>query len=168
MSWVNKIDRIVLLNLNSREDRLLESAEQFEKYGIPYERVTAIQDKEQGAQKFFLKESNEELTHYEGLVNFMNDMGDIASMPFIPKITNPVKTIGDALSIAYQTELDLLKQYQKFYEDAERSGDCITSTFLIEYMQIQRKSVGEYGDLISRYEKNEKDVFEFDEYMGDK
>lgn len=50
MSWVSKIDRIVLLNLNIREDRLLESAEQFENYSIPYERVTAIHDPEQGAR----------------------------------------------------------------------------------------------------------------------
>lgn len=118
-----------------------------------------------GIQKYYLKESNEELTHYQKLVDFINDMGDVATVMAIPKITDSVKDISDALDLSYETELELMKQYQQFYDLAEESGDCITSTFLIEFMQIQRKSVGEYGDLISRFEKNKTDVFEFDEFM---
>lgn len=49
MDWIKLIDRIVLLNLPHREDRLLQSAELFEKYSIPYERVCAIHNKEHGA-----------------------------------------------------------------------------------------------------------------------
>jgi GR25 family glycosyltransferase involved in LPS biosynthesis len=48
MNWLKSISKIVLINLTSRVDRLLKSAEILEKYSIPYERVAAIQH-EQGA-----------------------------------------------------------------------------------------------------------------------
>lgn len=121
-----------------------------------------------GVQKYYLKESAEELTHYQKLVDYINDMGDVCPVPAVSKISDKVMSIGDALELSYEAELDLMKQYQKFYEEAEdKYEDCITATFIIEFLQIQRKSVGEYGDLISRLEKNKNDVFEFDEYMGE-
>lgn len=62
MSWVDKISKIVLINLPHREDRLLKFAKQAENYNIPYARVIAIHN-EQGAiglrdtmQNLFLKE----------------------------------------------------------------------------------------------------------------
>ena len=118
-----------------------------------------------GCQSFFLKESLDELSHYQNIVDFVNDMGDMAAMPAIQKINDPINSIMDALEISYETELELMRQYQRFYEIAESAKDCITATFIIEYMQIQRKSVGEFGDLIARFEKNKSDVFEFDKYM---
>ena len=36
-----------------------------------------------GGQKYFLKESAEELTHYQIIVDFINDMGSVAEMPYI-------------------------------------------------------------------------------------
>lgn len=50
MAWTDTIKDIVCLNLAHREDRLLAFTEQAEKYGIPFLRVAAIQDKEQGAR----------------------------------------------------------------------------------------------------------------------
>lgn len=50
MEWINKIDRIVVLNLSHREDRLIFITEQFEKYSIPFDRVEAIYNEQQGAQ----------------------------------------------------------------------------------------------------------------------
>jgi GR25 family glycosyltransferase involved in LPS biosynthesis len=42
VEWIKKLDAIFVLNLDSREDRLLEVTEQFDKYEIPFTRVTAI------------------------------------------------------------------------------------------------------------------------------
>lgn len=120
-----------------------------------------------GGQKYFIHESNEEMAHYRKLSDFVNDMGGVLSVPSVSKISDTIVGFDSALSLAYKLEVDLMKQYQTFYEEAEESGDCITSTFLIEFMQIQRKSVGEFGDLIARYEQNKTDVFEFDEYVGE-
>lgn len=120
-----------------------------------------------GVQKYFLHESKEEGEHYQKLADFVNDMGDILSVPMIENINEQVGSMMDALKISYETELDFMKQYQKFYEDAEESGDCVSATFIIEYLQQQRKSVGMYGDLIARLEKNMSDVFQFDNYVSE-
>jgi ferritin len=122
-----------------------------------------------GSQKYFLNESSEELTHYQKLVDYTNDMGDVIEIPQVPKINETIKSIKDALTVAYDFELSLMRQYEKFYDEAEdKFSDCVTATFIIELIQIQRQSVGDYGDLIARYDRNPNDVFEFDEYLGEK
>jgi ferritin len=121
-----------------------------------------------GAQKYFLGESAEELVHYQKLVDYVNDMNDVVLVPEIAMMRDVVNGIGDALVIAYETELGLMNDYREFYKKAEEAEDCVTETFLIEFLQIQRRSVGEYGDLISRFERNPSDVFEFDEFLGEK
>ncbi len=119
-----------------------------------------------GTQSFFLKESVEELTHYQKLVDYVNDMGSVASMPNVPAMTEEIKSIMDALTTAYETEVELMKQYQEFYEKAEDDyGDCVTATFIQQFLLIQSKSVGQYGDLISRLSQNPTDVFQFDHFM---
>ena len=120
-----------------------------------------------GMQKYFLHESREEMSHFQKLSDYVNDMGDVLEVPEVSKILANVKSVSDALDAAYKAELDLMKQYQTFYEEAEEAGDCITSTFLIEFMQLQRKAVGEFADLIARFELNKTDVLEFDEYVGE-
>lgn len=50
MDWVNKIGRIVCLNLSHREDRLIAFTEMCEKYQIPFERVESIYNKQHGAE----------------------------------------------------------------------------------------------------------------------
>jgi ferritin len=122
-----------------------------------------------GAQEYFLKESAEELTHYQKLVDFINDMGTVAPVPSVPAITDKIPNLLAALELAYETELSLMDDYKKFYETVEdEEKDCITATFLIEFLQIQRKSVGEYGDFIARFNLNPNDPFEMDEFLKDK
>ena len=49
MSWTDFFDCIYLINLPKRVDRLLHAAEQFEKFDIPYKRISAI-EAENGAE----------------------------------------------------------------------------------------------------------------------
>lgn len=49
MNWISKVERIVCLNLLHREDRFIAFTEQAEKYSIPFERVNAIYNEQQGA-----------------------------------------------------------------------------------------------------------------------
>lgn len=122
-----------------------------------------------GSQKFFLNESASELEHYQKIADYQNDMGDCASVPAIPEITAKIYSIGDALRTAYDTEKALMLQYQDFYEEAEESKDCVTGQFILSFLQIQRESVGEYGDLIAKYEIAERtnEILEFDEHIND-
>lgn len=50
MSWKAFIDKVYVVNLQKREDRLLETAKLLEEYDIPYTVFPAIEDKEQGAR----------------------------------------------------------------------------------------------------------------------
>ena len=121
-----------------------------------------------GTQKYFLKEAAEELTHYTMIVNFMNDMGDCADMPEIEAIKEKVESIGDALGIGYETELEVYNFYKELYAKAE-DEDCVVAQFLLQFMQIQREAVGAYGDFLAKYKiaSETKEILEFDEYMGE-
>lgn len=121
-----------------------------------------------GSQKYFLAESAEELTHYQILVDFMNDMGDCADVPKLDAITDKIENIGDALEIGYEMELEVYNKYKKFYEQAE-DEDCAVGIFLQQFVDIQRKAVGQYGDLLAKYKVAEatKELLEFDEHIGD-
>lgn len=119
-----------------------------------------------GAQKFFLNESADELKHCQILVDYFNDMGDMADIPALPNLSEKAFTdIGSALYTAYETELALLNKYVAWYEKA----DCVTEQFLLQFIEIQRTSVGEFGDLIAYWDKTEinRNV-EMDEYLSEK
>lgn len=121
-----------------------------------------------GSQKYFLAESSEELTHYQMHVEFMNDMGDCADLPKIDAVTDKVTDIGDALEIGYNTELDVYNQYKDFYEKAA-DEDVSVAQYILQFIEIQRKAVGHYGDLLAKYKIAEqtKEILEFDEHISD-
>lgn len=101
-----------------------------------------------GAQKFFLAESADELTHYQIHADYRNDSGDVAPVPAIEAMSEPISTLLDAIETAYDTELQLKKDYSRWYSACNK--DPVTAQFLLQFLQIQRKSVGEFGDLLSR------------------
>lgn len=121
-----------------------------------------------GSQKYFMTESAEELTHYQIIADFMNDMGGVADVPAIEPIKDKIETIGDALEIGYETELDVLNQYKDLYKMAEEE-DCAVAVFLQQFITIQVKAVGQYGDLLAKYKVAEatKEILEFDEHIND-
>lgn len=121
-----------------------------------------------GSQKYFLAESAEELTHYQMHVEFMNDMGDCADLPKIDAVNDKVKTIGDALEVGYEIELDVYNQYKEFYEKAF-SEDVIVAQYLLKFLKIQRQAVGHYGDLLAKYKVAEetKEILLFDAQIND-
>ena len=101
-----------------------------------------------GAQKFFLAESASELEHYQLHANYQNDSGTVASIPAIEAMDEPIGTLRDAIETAYDTELQLEKDYVRWYSACTK--DPVTAEFLLQFLRIQRQSVGEYGDLLSR------------------
>jgi len=118
-----------------------------------------------GAQKYFISESDSELSHYRKLADFVNDMGGVLKVPPVEKINDEISSIKSALDVSYETEYELLIQYKKFYKEAEdKYDDCVTGIFIQDFIEIQYKSVGEYGDLISRL-KQGGDIYAFDKFM---
>ena len=58
---------------------------------------------------------------------------------------NPLR---DAIEAAYDTECQLERDYIRWYSAC--SKDPVTAEFLLQFLRGQRKSVGEYGDLLAR------------------
>ena len=100
-----------------------------------------------GAQAYFLKESAEELEHYQLIVEFLNDVGAVAKMPDIDRLTETFDTLSKALERAYATEEAVYRDYSRFYAQED---DPVVKQFLLQFLEIQRKAVGAYGDLLSR------------------
>jgi ferritin len=121
-----------------------------------------------GGQKYFLAESADELVHYQMFADFINDMGDCASIPKIDSPVDKIENLGDALDVAYTTELDVYNQYKDFYDKAIKE-DSVVAQFMLQFIEIQRKAVGDYGDLLARYKIAEqtKEILEFDEYLSE-
>lgn len=101
-----------------------------------------------GATKFFLKESATELEHYQTHVQFQNDVGTVAKVPMIEAMTDSIASFSDAIELGYETELELYNNYKSWYSQA--SSDPAVQQFLLQFLEIQRTSVGEYGDLLAR------------------
>jgi ferritin len=102
-----------------------------------------------GAAKYFLKESADELTHYQRLADYMNDRGDVAKIPTVAGPTDSIADLKAALLAGYNAEVDLGAKYAKWYTGIH-PNDPLTAQFLLQYLEIQRTSIGEYGDWISR------------------
>lgn len=118
-----------------------------------------------GAQKFFASESADELEHYQRHVDYINDRGSVAETPPLPRASETIESLRDALQLAYDTELGLQNDYAIWYTES----DVITQQHLLQFLEIQRKSVGEYGDLIARLDRVEGDacgVLLIDQEMG--
>lgn len=120
-----------------------------------------------GAQKFFAAESATELAHYQLHVQFLNDVGGVAKVPAIEAMNEPIDTLSDAVELGYETELQLYEDYVSWYKQAE--SDPVVQQFLLQFLELQRTSVGEYGDLLARIQLVDQDkagMLLIDQEMG--
>ena len=107
-----------------------------------------------GAQKFFVGESADELEHYQKIADYMNDRGAMAATPALEACTEKPNSLRDAIELGYETELQLSNDYENWY----KTCNCvITQQFLLQFLETQRKSVGEYGDWLARLDRVGRD-----------
>ena len=121
-----------------------------------------------GAAKFFKTESHSELEHYEKLSNYFNVRGSVAQVPGTSEETDVIPDLESALSLAYDVEIELGVKYSHWYTSL-LTVDPTTADFLLHFLEIQRDSIGEYGDLISRLKLAENDkaaIMMLDSEMG--
>ena len=102
-----------------------------------------------GAAKFFASESADESEHAKKIENYFNDRGSVAGLPELPETADTVSSLEQALTAGYNAELDLNNQYNTWYAQA-LSKDPTTAQFLLQFIEIQRQSVGEYSDWLQR------------------
>lgn len=101
-----------------------------------------------GAQKFFAAESKAENKHYQLIAQFLNDVGAVAKIPMIEAMTDSIASFSDAMELGYETEVELYNNYKDWYSQAAK--DPVVQQFLLQFLEIQRASVGEYGDILCR------------------
>lgn len=119
-----------------------------------------------GAQKHFAGESADELEHYQKLADYLNDRGTVAKVPAVEAMDDTVTGLRDAIEIAYETEVELGRNYEQWFE----ASDTTTRQFLLQFIEIQRVSIGEYADLISRLDRaqdNPAALFAIDAELGE-
>lgn len=105
-----------------------------------------------GVQSYFQHESEEELKHWQILADFFNDRGEEAEMPQVPAIDIEESGVKDLFEEALSLEMELEEFYQEFYK---KTGDVTVQQFLLQFIEFQRKSIGEYLDLIATLERCE-------------
>lgn len=103
-----------------------------------------------GAAKFFSAEAAAELEHYQLHVDYINDRGSVAKVPEVPAMKDPVTGLRDAVDQALETELQLGEDYEAWYSEC---GCVTTQQHLLQFLETQRRSVGEFGDLQARLER---------------
>jgi ferritin len=120
-----------------------------------------------GTAKYFQNESIDELSHYQKHADFLNDRGTVAMLPSVEPMDNTVMGIKDALTIAYNAEVELGDKYSGWYSEL-MSDDPITAQHLFQFLEIQRKSIGEYADWLSRLSLVTGSVILIDQELGGK
>ena len=126
-----------------------------------------------GAAKYFRKEADQEASHYGILAEYFNARNDCADVSMVPfQMDNPM-SLHNAFEISYEAEHSLGLFYENAYEKCEEeyepseetlkkepeeqemdkmmgdTYDCTTAQFLLQFIEIQRKSVGGVKDIIS-------------------
>lgn len=156
--------------LSDTDKKILQDAVQQELYASHlYKHVSNYMQRAGyfGAQKFFAGEAADELEHYEKHVQFLNDMGDVADVPGLPAISQKPGQLEAAIQLGYDTELALGQKYEGWYRTATSE---MTRQHLFQFLEIQRKSIGEYGDWLARIERaagDECGIIIIDKELGD-
>jgi ferritin len=107
-----------------------------------------------GSAKFFLNESGEELKHYQLWADFVNDRGDVLNVPEVPGQSMKLSNLREAFEVYYEFEEKLGEFYNEWYMSTK---DASVHQRLIEFVEIQTKSIGEAGDFLATLDQCEDD-----------
>jgi ferritin len=104
-----------------------------------------------GAYDYFIVEREEEIGHYQKHISFLNDEGILPKLPTLVPETDSATSLKEAIQMAYDNELDLLKYYREMYNEEEEEYAEV-GQHLLFFLETQRTAVGFYGDLLATME----------------
>ena len=116
-----------------------------------------------GAAKYFKTESLDEREHYQGIADYLNDQGAVAEVGMVDACEEVVTDLQSALQAAFDAEKTLGQKYANWYQ--QLSGDPMAQQFILGYLEIQRKSIGEIGDWLQRLSQTDDPIL-VDKEMG--
>ena len=147
---VSKNSKVELYKLDSKTVKILTDRIKDEYIAHYYYRAAAnwCQDMNyKKAAEFFTAEATDELTHAQGIQEYMTGFNIIPEIPQAPT-THVFDSLVDIVYGAYKIELALMKEYNKNSQDLF-STDITTYDFLKAYREFQKGAVVEYNDLIN-------------------
>jgi ferritin len=104
------------------------------------------------AAEFFKAESDDELTHAQGLEKYITDWNMVAPLPTINKPELEFECLVDIINKAYEMEYSLYEGYEDTSGEIFDMEDYCTFDLLQKYRTIQRESVAEYSDFLNKLE----------------
>lgn len=111
------------------------------------------------AYDFFLAESADEKAHSEIWQKYVLDLGCVPKLPKIDQPNADFKTLQDVIYAAYDMEVALGEKYSDFALELIKS-DAMTFTKNQEFIAIQTKSIGFFGDMCSVADGLSKEKFQ--------
>ena len=118
------------------------------------------------AAEFFKAESDDELTHAQGLEKYITDWNMTAPLPLIAKPELEFSCLVDIINKAYEMEYALYEGYEDTSGELMDMEDYCTFDLLQRYRTIQRESVAEYSDFLNKLElidpSNKFELFYFE------
>ena len=147
---VSKSSKVELYKLDAKTIKILTDRIKDEYIAHYYYRAASnwCQDMNyKKAAEFFTAEAIDELTHAQGIQEYMTGFNIIPEIPQAPT-KHSFDNLVDIVYGAYKIELALMKEYNKNSQDLF-STDITTYDFLKAYREFQKGAVVEYNDLIN-------------------
>ena len=93
-----------------------------------------------GFSSFFLKESNEEMSHVQKFTDYLIARGYRINLKDLPSPIQEWNSIQDLINYAFKMESDLTTSLEQLYSFSERASDIRSSVFLDPIVEDQIKS----------------------------
>ena len=102
-----------------------------------------------GAQKWYLKQTEEEHEHAQKVMNYLTDREACAVMPVVPAVESSYENIRQVLERTLQEELKVEKAWQTFAAACLKEGDLTSFTFAQWYLNEQIQEVATVNDFLA-------------------
>lgn len=107
------------------------------------------------AEKYFLKESNEEKEHFQGHYDYITGRGEDFKVPAIPAPEVAGKSLYELVEFAKNMEVEVSKFYNTITKEIEEV-DAMTGEHLLKYLRIQFEAINFYVDACATLEGLDK------------
>ena len=108
-----------------------------------------------GFSSFFLKESNEELSHVQKFTDYLIARGYRVNLNDLPSPVQEWNSIQDLINFAFRMESDLTTSLEQLYSIAERTSDIRSSVFLDPIVEAQINSEDTFAYLAGKVKFSE-------------
>ena len=143
MSWINFFDKIYVLNLAKRADRMAQAKEQLDRYGIPFERIESVENNLDGAdgllQTITMVFQNAINNNYNNILVFEDDL-DIIEPTINEVMEEVIKDIPANYDILYLGCM-LCRIPECFYNHVLLKAQSIQATHAAAYSLAAMKKI---------------------------